>query len=153
MNNLPQSIPATKKEVLSLAQQKAAEIKETGGQDPLAVAVESKRIIDYLTELTSCLKPEILTEAVKYGKNSFTAHNAKFEVKEMGSRYDFTGCGHTKLDELYAKQKELTKDIKGIEDFLKTLKQGMTIVDEDSGDVITVRPPVKLSTTGCSISY
>lgn len=68
-------------------------------------------------------------------------------VKEMGTKYDFSQCGHPRLNEIEQEIKRLSEEKKSIEATLKTLKGSMTLTDEETGEIFTVYPPQKRSTT------
>lgn len=70
-----------------------------------------------------------------------------FTKKEAGAKYDFSNCNHPKWIELSQKESELKEQKKVIETTLKTIKAPMTIVDDETGDIISVNPPIKSSKT------
>jgi len=79
--------------------------------------------------------------------DKFETHGYKFAKKEAGTKYDFSNCNHPRLTDLSVKEKEINKEKKDIEALLKTLKNPTTIVDEETGDIVTINPPVKSSKT------
>jgi hypothetical protein len=79
--------------------------------------------------------------------DKFETHGYKFAKKEAGTKYDFTNCNHPRLADLSVKEKEINKEKKDIEALLKTLKNPTTIVDEETGDIVTINPPIKSSKT------
>ncbi len=79
--------------------------------------------------------------------DKFETHGYKFTKKEAGTKYDFSKCNHPKLTDLYAKETKINKEKKDIEALLKTLKNPTTIVDEETGDIVTINPPIKTSKT------
>ena len=89
-----------------------------------------------------------IDEAGKYGSGEkITAMGCDLTQKESGVKYDFSGCGDAVYDRLTAEMEALKERIKERESFLKTIKQGMTVVDEESGEVMTIRPAMKSSKT------
>lgn len=92
--------------------------------------------------------PAAIDEAAKYSKGEkITAIGCELTQKESGVKYDFTGCGDAVYDRLCAEMEALKERMKERESFLKTIKQGMTVVDEESGEVMTIRPCCKTSKT------
>lgn len=92
--------------------------------------------------------PAAIDEAAKYGRGEkITAIGCELTQKESGVKYDFTGCGDAVYDRLTAEMEALKERIKDRENFLKTVKEGMTVVDEESGEVMTIRPCCKTSKT------
>lgn len=89
-----------------------------------------------------------IDEASKYHKGEkITAMGCELSQKESGVRYDFTGCGDAVYDRMAAEMDALKERMKEREAFLKTVKEGMTVVDEESGEVMTIRPAAKQSKT------
>jgi hypothetical protein len=83
-----------------------------------------------------------------YGKKTVTKGDAKLEISEVGTRYDFNVTNDTKIAELYALKKALDIEIKEREAYLKALpSSGVQVIDPDTGEVSTLYPPCKTSTT------
>ena len=141
----------TKAERQDFAQSVVNGLKE-GLSDPLKVHLQVKCMEDLIKQITSHpgYKDLTLDEAAKYGK-SFEHYNAKFEIKEMGVKYDFATCGCPIMNDLLSQQEELTKAIKEREKFLKAIPpQGLETLIED--EVVTLYPPQKTSTTSISVN-
>ncbi len=94
----------------------------------------------------------VMKEADLHPGTKFEVMGNQFEKAELGTKYDYAICG----DPVYARRKDIADiaagQLKEREAFLKALKEPITIVDEDSGEVITVRPPAKTSTSGIKIT-
>lgn len=123
---------------------------DSGEVDPLQVHLQLKCMEDIVKQLTSntIYKRSILEAAEKYGQKTFQFHEAKVEIKEVGVKYDFSKCGDTVFEMMEQKSKSADADLKQRQDFLKTVpEKGMTTLDELSGEMITVYPPSKSSTT------
>jgi hypothetical protein len=95
-----------------------------------------------------------LTELKDLNAQSLDADNIYKEAfgftymkKEAGAKYDFSNCNHPKWIELSQKENEIKEQKKDIETTLKTIKAPMTIVDNETGDIISVNPPIKSSKT------
>ena len=140
----------TKAERQDFAQSVVNGLKE-GLSDPLKVHLQVKCMEDLIKQITSHPEYKDLTldEAAKYGK-SFEMHNAKFEVKEMGVKYDYSACGDPVYNELSEKMAELEKELKDRQAFLKAVKPGTEILVED--EVVVLYPPVKTSTTSITVN-
>ena len=140
----------TKAERQDFAQSVINGLKE-GNSDPLKVHLQVKCLEDLIKQITTHPEYKDLTldEATKYGK-SFELHNAKFEIKEMGVKYDYSTCGDPVYNDLTQKLAELEKEIKDRQAFLKAVKPGTEILIED--EVIVLYPPVKTSTTSITVN-
>jgi hypothetical protein len=103
-------------------------------------------------ELATRYKASLLTEAEKYGKQ-FEKYNATFQIKEAGTKLDWTVCNDIVLNELLDLQKATDKLIKNRQEYLRTLPaKGVETVDEETGEVVMLYPPAKSSTTTVSVS-
>ena len=92
-----------------------------------------------------------LSEAQKHGK-SFAIYGAKVEVKEMGTKWYFDKTGDPVIARIADQKDQISKAEKDRQSFLKTLKEKMAFLDEESGEVFTVYPARKESKTGIAIS-
>lgn len=127
---------------------------ESGDVDPLKIHLQVKCTEDIMKQIcaSDVYKRRVVEEAEKQGK-SFQFHNAKFEVKEVGTKYDWSKCEDPELASLMAQQAEIDAKVKARQDMLKTVSQkGLTITDTDTGDTYTVYPPAKSSTTNVAVT-
>lgn len=123
-----------------------------GMADPLKVHLQVKCMEDIIKQLTSnsIYKTMVLSEAQKYGK-TFDQHNAKFEIKEMGVKYDYSNCNDPVYNELQDKLAALESEIKFRQAFLKAIPlSGQEIVIDD--ELVKVYPPSKTSTTTVTVN-
>lgn len=140
----------TKAERQDFAQSVVNGLKE-GLSDPLKVHLQVKCMEDLIKQITSHpdYKDLTLDEAAKYGK-SFEHYNAKFEIKEMGVKYDYSNCGDPIYNQLAEELAELEKKVKDRQAFLKAVQPGTELLIED--EVIILYPPVKTSTTSITVN-
>lgn len=133
--------------------------------DPLKIHLQIKAMEEIINSFTVTdeKKNKLFTQAIDYRKmlldaaelhgKKFQLHNAEFSIKEVGTKYDFSQCGHTELVELFAQQSALDKKIKDIQDMLKTLPSaGIEMIMESTGEALRVYPPSKISTTAVAVS-
>ena len=140
----------TKAERQDFAQSVVNGLKE-GLSDPLKVHLQVKCMEDLIKQITSHpdYKDLTLDEAAKYGK-SFEHYNAKFEIKEMGVKYDYSNCGDPIYNQLAEELAELEKKVKDRQAFLKAVQPGTELLIED--EVIILYPPIKTSTTSITVN-
>ena len=126
---------------------------EEGTADPIRVHLQLKAMEEIVKALnTNERYKELLLDAAEKNGRKFMAFNAEFQVKEMGQRYDFTYCGDDELLEMYTAQDRIKYLIKEREEFLKKVPvAGMQKVTE-TGEVVTLFPPSKTSTTTVAVS-
>jgi hypothetical protein len=125
-----------------------------GRINPMELHIRMKCIEEVVKQLTSmpAYKAIVLDDAEKHGK-SFQYHNAKVEVKEMGHKYDYSGCGNGALADLYEKQDAINDAIKDLEMYHKQLPtSGISVVIQSTGEVETHYPPAKTSTTSVAVT-
>ena len=75
-----------------------------------------------------------LDELDKYGKAA-TFGDCRLEKAETGVRYDYSGCGDSKLAAMYETLESLKADIKEREEMLKHLQPGEA-VDPNTGEIL-----------------
>lgn len=119
---------------------------EEGEVDPLKFIKQVSALEKLIKELKqdAIIKDVILQEAEKYGTKSFELDNAQFQIKEVGSRWNFNHCNDYVWEELDMEVEKATNKRKAREDFLKTLKPDMELYGDDG---VRLNPPVKSSTT------
>ena len=120
--------------------------------NPLKLHLQVKCLEDLIKQITSHpnYKELTLDEAYKYGK-TFEHYNAKFEIKEMGVKYDYTVCNDPVYNKLKAQLTVLEDEIKAREKYLKAIPtSGIETLFED--EVVTLYPPAKSSTTSITVN-
>ena len=141
----------TKVERQEFAQSVIKGIKD-GLSDPLKVHYQVKCMEDIIKNITNDAEYKSMTldEAAKYGK-TFDHYNAKFEVKEMGVKYDYSVCNDPVYNKLKAQLTVLEDEVKAREKYLKAIPTtGVETLLED--EVITLYPPNKTSTTTITVN-
>jgi hypothetical protein len=108
-----------------------------------------EQIIEIVDKAT---RHEQLTEAEKYGEKSFEVFGCKIEKAEVGTKYDYSGSGDPIYNHRLQIFEEAKKQLDDRAAFLKALKEPLVIVDDESGEVATLRPPLKKSTDGLKFS-
>jgi hypothetical protein len=126
---------------------------EEGHIDALSVAMQMKYLQDVMDLAKEKLREYVLNELNKYPNGEATKHGSTFQIKEAGVSYDYSGCGHAHYNELKQQIAILTDQCKEIEKFLRTIKDSMTVVDESTGEIITIHAPIRRSTTTYSIGW
>lgn len=121
-----------------------SEIKE-GNIDPLKIHMQLKSAEHLLksTNENPEYKSLLLDAAEKHGKK-FETYNAEFQIKEAGTKWDYSNCGDEILDQLNSEMDLLNAKIKYREKLLQTLPEtGMAC--PITGGIIY--PATKTSTT------
>lgn len=126
---------------------------DEGHMHPLQVAAQFKFIEDVMTNVKEELRQRVIAEQDKYGKEAMTYHGASFDIKEAGVKYDYSQCQDVIWDDLKKQLDALNDQIKEREAFLKTLKERFTYIDESTGEIVTIYPPQRKSTTTYAITW
>ena len=154
-NNLPgifTGIAPTKADIIEQCQVIIDNINEGGDVNPLRVATSMKAVELAMQTIKAGISSAILDEASKYDTKTFEFDGHSVGVREGGIKYDYSLCCDPALAKLESTAKFTADSIKERQAFLKTIKDQMTIVDDESGEVFTVLPPTKSSITTYSIT-
>lgn len=157
MNNLPQDaysalthMPSTAAEVARFSKQLIQDVKE-GQINPLKLLV-MLRSLEAVSELVrEEIQTEIQTEAEKHSEKKFDAYGAIIEKSELGTKYAYTKSGDIEWEQLNSELETITRRKTERETFLKSLKEPLTLVNPDTGEVYDIKPPFKTSKSGIKI--
>lgn len=135
------------------------EIKETvhkaylsvmdGEYDAVDALIFIKKGSELFKELDAKIRPVAESKSIGIDYQKF---GVKISEGMTGVSYDFSTCSDAIWDNLSAdveKGKELLKER---ETFLKSITKKLTIVDEDTGDITEINPPVKSGKMGFSLT-
>lgn len=129
----------------------AKEVEE-GRVSPLQVKVWTKTMAKAGERIDELCDDHYKSEAAKYGEKPFSYAGAEIHLTATRTEYDYSACG----DPQWNRQKEIvdaaTKQLKSMEATLKTYTQPKTIVDEGTGEIATVQPPLKRQSMGLKVS-
>lgn len=118
-------------------------------ESALAVLLDKKANPDTAKKYADAL----LEAAGQHGKR-FERNDATFEIKETGTTFDFTQCGHARWTELNNQLEAIKSEMKAIETMLKTMPAaGMQNVDQETGEISVWYPPSKKSTTSVAVTF
>jgi septation ring formation regulator EzrA len=88
-----------------------------------------------------------LSEIGKYGKLHTTSSGTKIELAEVGTKYHFENCNDDLLNDLESQFANIEAQIKERKDFLKKLPgEGLEVVTKN-GELVTIYPTFKTSTS------
>lgn len=122
----------------------------SGDIDPLTAYINIQKMAKAIEEYgkDKDIRRVTLNALELYGQKTVTKGDAKLEISEVGTKYDYAATNDPKIAELYALKKALEADIKEREAYLKALpSSGVQVIDSDTGEVSTIYPPNKTSTT------
>ena len=154
MNELTvNKIPASKEEQAVLSSAMINSVLD-GEIDPIKAVIQAKSLVETLTLFLKDkgVNDLVLREVEKYGKQT-SKDGATIAIKEVGSKWDYSECGDPIYNRLSAKKAEIEEKLKEREVLLKATREPRTEVDEETGEVYTVNPPSKSSTTSYAITF
>jgi hypothetical protein len=144
-------MPSTSDEVNRFANN-LIQLVKNGEENPLAVLVQIRAMEKAFKIITEKIKENYISEADKYPGDKFQFKGNDIQKGDVYTSYDYSVCG----DPIWSQRKSILDMAKNLlderEDFLRSLREPMTIVDDESGEVATVRPPLKKTTPGLKIS-
>ena len=146
-------IPASKEEQSVLSSAMINSVLD-GEIDPIKAVVQAKSLLETLTLFLKDkgVNALVLREVEKYGKQT-SKDGATIGIKEVGSKWDYSECGDPIYNRLSSKKAEIEEKLKEREALLKATREPRTEVDEETGEVYTVNPPSKSSTTSYAITF
>lgn len=144
-----QQIELTKTNVQTFANQIVFEYK-TGNKNPFDYLGELEFISQAIDKAKSEIRELLIDELHLYENKTKTKNGIQFKLKEAGTKYDFTSTEKWKSmnDEI----EQMKSHIKDLESHLKSIKTKQTMVDESTGELIELFPPIKSSKTTIEIT-
>lgn len=130
-------------------------LMESGKTSAIKTLTELDFINQVVTKVVARARELAVDELSSYGAEAsqgVTIHGVSLKIIEAGTKYDFASCNHPEWAQIVAQETALAEKRKEIETMLKTLKAGQTIVNEDTGEVIRITPPVKSSKTTVQVT-
>jgi len=121
---------------------------DNGELNPEELAIRVKWMEEYIKEAKEAIRPHVLDSIGKYSKGEdIIRYGSRIEAMEAGARYDYSGCGDVVWEAMQLAKKGHDELIKQREKFLQSIKGQQTLVDDATGEIYTVFPPKKTSTS------
>jgi len=146
-----QLLNADKKALEKFANSIIQDVKE-GRENPLEIHLLIKKYEFVLDLIKHVIKENVNTEVAKYGEKSFEYGSAHIHYTPTATSYDFTVCKDNYWNEKTNQIAFCKMEIKIREDFLKTLKEPITVVDPETGETNTIYPPHKGQVHGLKVT-
>jgi hypothetical protein len=125
---------------------------ENGNADPLKLHIYCKTLEAIADKIKAGIKDAAMTEAAKYGQKEFEFMGASVAVVPVSTQYDFKVCNYPAWEECDFEISSATERRKIAEAFLKAVKEPFTMIDDRTGEVVTIHPPVKRQIDGIKIT-
>ena len=130
-------------------------LMESGKTSAIKTLTELDFINQVVTKVVARARELAVDELSSYGAEAsqgVTIHGVSLKIIEAGTKYDFAACNHPEWAQIVAQETALAERRKEIETMLKTLKTGQTIVNEYTGEISRITPPVKSSKTTVQVT-
>jgi P2-related tail formation protein len=99
------------------------------------------KMLQELSNETALNEAEKLKGEIMYGY--------EINVRETGVKYDYSKCNYAPYNSLISQKKEIESEQKTMEALLKAISKPTEIADSETGEILTVKPPIR--TAGTSI--
>lgn len=142
-------MPNKTTEIASFVKQIISAVK-SGDANPLEVLV-MLRSLELVSELVrEEIKENINTAAEKYPERKFEAFGAIVEKADFG-KFNYSSSCDPEWETLDSQFRTIENKRKEREAFLRALKEPMTAVNRETGEVYEIRPPLKKSNEGVKV--
>lgn len=126
---------------------------ESGSIDPLDVYIRCIAMEKTMAACKEVLVKYATQEAQKHnGGKEFEKHSFKIKVGEVGVKYLFDNCNDPVLQLRESQFDIAKKTVDERKAFLKTIKEPLRVVDEETGDSYVINPAPKSSTTSVIVT-
>lgn len=128
------------------------EINEEGHVDTLTALARVEFMSQVIETVKSKLRENATDEMYLHNeaKTGIVRLGVTFKHKETAVKYDFSNTPHwVELKEI---EETAANERKNIEARLKTLNKATTVVDEETGELVQMLPPIKTSKTTVEIT-
>lgn len=143
-------LPSTADEIKRFSSQIIQQVKE-GEENPLRLLVLLRALESTAETIRKGIETEIISEADRYSEKRFQAYGATIEKSELGTKYKYEASGDPEWARRKAGVDAAMNLLKEREAFLRSLRESITIVVEETGEVVNVMPPPKISTSGLKV--
>lgn len=148
------AVPFTKENQKATAQTLVTKVVE-GEADPIQVFSTVKALVECLTIFlkNKDVVDSTIAACERYGKTGALYNGANLCVAEVGVKYDYSACNDPEWEDLSKQRAELDAKIKARETFLRGIPREATILNEDTGEITKVVPPIKTSSTSVKVTF
>jgi len=134
-----------------LADQVIASVMDNGS-NALKQIIMVKALDSALTKIKAKLMPYAIEDFDIESANEVDMNGYRISKVNTGVSYDFSNCNHPVYNALHNQLSDIKVQMDDIEKMLKSLTSSMEILDKETGEVYTIYPPVKKSTTTLKLS-
>lgn len=154
-------LPTTAAGTLSLMPSTATEVAKfsklliqgvrSGEINPLQLVVQLHALTKVYEEVREEIEENVLREAEMFPEKVIERYGARIEKSEVGAKYNYATSRDIEWERLDSEFRTIERKRKEREEFLRALKEPMTAVNEETGEVYRISPPFKTSKAGFKI--
>lgn len=123
-----------------------------GRTDEVRVLVLAKKGQELYKQLEERIRP-VAEEKVRLSKGEiYRTFDTEIKQQETGVKYDYSKCNDPQWERLSAAAEAANKALKAREATLKTFTSPVDVLDPETGEVTTVKPPIRSGKTGLAVS-
>lgn len=116
------------------------ELLEEGHRDEIDLYITFKKVEKFVETILPIIKDKVDETKLT---NAYKKHYVSLQTQSTRSFYDFTNCEDYQINQLNERSSELKLAIKERENFLKTITKTTEIIDESTGEIVILNPPIK----------
>lgn len=122
---------------------------EDGIIDPLEVAAWAKGLTEVAEWVSNASKEKIVDYMERNGLKEQVGFGFRFVLREyLGAKYDYSQTGHPLWVKFSREAQKIKEELDAVQKQLQATKKPFTMIDEETGEVVTVNPPAKSGKTG-----
>lgn len=126
---------------------------QAGVVNPLELLVMLRALERVSETVLEAIQGNIDKAKDNYSEKNFNVLGAQIEKAEIGTKYRYETAKDIEWERRKAGVDAAMSLLKEREEFLRTLKEPLTAVDTDSGEVFTISPPLKTSKSGVKVRF
>jgi len=142
-------MPSTSQEIGRFAKG-IIESVQNGDANPIEVLVLLRALEAVSETVRDSIKGNIESAADRYNEKTFEVFGARVEKADFG-KYDYSTSGDKEWELFKVAEDTAASARKDREAFLRTLKEPMDVLDKETGEVTTIRPPLKKPNNGLRV--
>jgi hypothetical protein len=157
MNQIPETatgalaqMPSTATEVAKFSKLLIQAVK-SGDVNPLQLIVQLHALTKVYEEVREEIEANVLREAEKFPERIIERYGARIEKAEVGVSYNYLKCGDPTFERLEVDFETAKRKLDERKEFLRSLKEPLTELNEQTGELSKITPPVKRSKAGFKI--
>lgn len=144
-------LPTTKLEIARFAKGVVQSVLD-GTANPLEIHVMLKAFDKASELIVDEIRSNVMAELDKYSEKSIHLFGVQIDKTEVATKYNYSTSKDPEWERLDVEVNTATERRKAREAFLRTLREPMTLVNEETGEVYKISPPLKTSVSGVKIT-